>query len=254
MSALTLYSSVFGDFEDAWSPLRQPPSIRAVLISDTDSPTPGWHEHYTPPRSFESPRLGNRFHKMLHYQSLSLDGLSVYIDANVRPIQNLVPLFDAFEKSGADIGMYRHYARASVRDEAQACLHRKKVDNPEALREELNFYANAGFPDTGGMWEGSVIFKRHSAPKLGSAMEEWWELYSRFQTRDQFSLPYVLWKHGLDVFDLDDHEPGREHYFVRLQHSQAGIRNRLARYLQARAPENAFWRSLQRGARKLARN
>ena len=190
---------------------------------------------------------------MLFHRSLPSTGISVYVDANVRPIESLVPLFEAFSESGADVGMYRHYARASVHEEARACLHRNKIDNPAALKEELKLYDSAGFPDKGGMWEGSVIFKRHDSPGLSAAMEEWWELYSRFDTRDQFSLPFVIWKHGLSVFDLDDHKPGREHYFVRLQHSQAGMKNRLARYLQARAPENAVWRTLQRVARSLAR-
>ena len=250
---ITIYSSVFGGFEHPWAPIRQPRSVRTILVSDSLSRNRNWPEHSVPTQDFRSPRLANRFHKMLFHRSLPSTGISVYVDANVRPIESLVPLFEAFSESGADVGMYRHYARASVHEEARACLHRNKIDNPAALKEELKLYDSAGFPDTGGMWEGSVIFKRHDAPDLSAAMEEWWELYSRFETRDQFSLPFVIWKHGLSVFDLDDHKPGREHYFVRLQHSQAGMKNRLARYLQARAPENAVWRTLQRVARSLAR-
>ena len=246
-----IYTSVFGAFEEPWPPLRQSPSIHTELISDADESPSGWSKKYSPSQDFGSPRLNNRHHKMLHYTSLSPEGVSVYVDANVRPINNLLPLFEAFQESGADIGMYRHYARSSVRDEARACLLRKKVDNPDAVADELKFYEDAGFPDKGGMWEGSVIFRRHSSQALHGAMQEWWDLYSRFQTRDQFSLPFVIWKHGLKVYDLDEHSPGREHYFVRLQHSQAGIRNRLARYLQARAPENLFWSSLQRIARSV---
>ena len=183
---------------------------------------------------------------MLYYVNLATDGYSLYFDANVRPVNSLYPLFEAFKASGADIGMYRHYARSSVKEEAAACLARKKVDSPEALEEELALYASAGFPDDQGMWEGSVIFRRHSSQRLAEAMNEWWDLYSRFQTRDQFSLPFVIWKYGLRVFDLDEHSPGREHYFVRLQHSEAGLKNRIARYLQARAPENRVWSTLHR--------
>ena len=251
---LAIITSVFGQFEKVWRPIHQPPEIQSILVTDLASGTSHWEKAIPASRLFSTPRLANRFHKMLHFTKLSLEGLSVYLDGNVRPINNLLPLFEAFEESGADIGMYRHYARASVREEAHACLQRKKVDNPEAVAEELRFYADAGFPDTGGMWEGSVIFRRHSSPRLRDAMEDWWDLYSRFQTRDQFSLPFVIWKHGLKVYDLDEHSPGREHYFVRLQHSQAGIRNRLARYLQARAPENFFWSALQHAARSLDRS
>ena len=250
---LAVVSAVFGEFESVWPPLRQPHQIEPTLITDGNEVPLGWTCEKASMTDFRSPRLANRFQKMLYFRSLPRDGLSVYVDANVRPIESLVPLFEAFSESGADVGMYRHYARASVHEEARACLHRNKIDNPAALKEELKLYDSAGFPDTGGMWEGSVIFKRHDSPGLSAAMEEWWELYSRFETRDQFSLPFVIWKHGLSVFDLDDHKPGREHYFVRLQHSQAGMKNRLARYLQARAPENAVWRTLQRVARSLAR-
>ena len=249
-----LYTSVFGAFEKPWPPLRQNVSLDTALISDERPTRSGWSEQFIPPHNFGSPRLNNRHHKMLHYRLFPPNGVSVYVDANVRPINNLLPLLKAFEESGADMGMYRHYARSSVHEEAQACLLRKKVDNAEAVTQELRLYEDAGFPDTGGMWEGSVIFRRHSSPRLREAMEDWWDLYSRFQTRDQFSLPFVIWKHGLRVYDLDEHSPGREHYFVRLQHSQAGIRNRLARYLQARAPENFFWSALQRAARSLDRS
>ena len=250
---ITIYSSVFGAFERPWAPIRQPASIRAILVSDSRRRASKWSEKLSPTEEFQTSRLANRFNKMLYYRSLAPEGFSVYVDGNVRPIESLAPLFRAFRESDTDMGMYRHYARASVHEEAKACLHRNKIDNPAALEEELKLYEDAGFPDSDGMWEGSVIFKRHHSPRLLAAMEEWWELYSRFQTRDQFSLPFVIWKHGLTVFDLDDHKPGREHYFVRLQHSQAGIRNRLARYLQARAPENGFWWNLQRVARSLAK-
>ena len=29
-------------------------------------------------------------------------------------------------------------------------------------------------------------------------MEKWWDEYLRFPTRDQLSLPYVVWKYGFD--------------------------------------------------------
>ena len=182
---------------------------------------------------------------MLYYRKLSSNS-SVYVDANVRPIASLGPLFEDFLSSSADIGLYRHYARSTVRDEARACIARNKVENPASVEEELGFYESQGFPDDNGMWEGSVILRRHDSTRLDRAMDEWWDLYQKFQTRDQFSLPFVIWKHGLEVFDLDHHSPGREHYFVRLQHSTSGVANRTARYLQARSPENLLWKTLHR--------
>ena len=72
-----LYTSVFGAFEEPWPPLRQSPSIHTELISDADESPSGWSKKYSPSQDFGSPRLNNRHHKMLHYTSLSPQGVSV---------------------------------------------------------------------------------------------------------------------------------------------------------------------------------
>jgi len=248
-----VYTSVFGGFEKVWPPLHPAAPTRYVLVSDSPRVVPGWELVKVDPIEFESPRLANRRQKMLFHQDLSGVSVSLYIDANVRPIAPLGPLFAAFIDSGADLGMYRHYARASVKDEARACVARDKVANAETVEEELALYASLGFPDKEGLWEGSVIFKNHQSPRLAKAMNEWWDLYSRFQTRDQFSLPFVIWKHELKIFNLDDVTPGREHFFIRLQHSTSGIANCLARYTQARASESAGWKFIHQLAQGFIR-
>jgi hypothetical protein len=252
-SGLAVYTSVFGRYGRVWPPLHPDPLTRYLLVSDAGEDVPGWELVPVDSRLFDSARLANRCQKMLFHTHLSSVRASVYIDANVRPVAPLGPLFSAFIASGADLGMYRHYARSTVRDESRASVARKKVQDLGALDEEIGFYAAQGFPDSGGMWEGSVIFKNHDSPKVLGAMEEWWALYSRFRTRDQFSLPFVIWKHGLQVFDLDGVTPPREHFFVRLQASSAGLSNRLARYAQARERENATWGQIYRLGKSLGR-
>ena len=248
----TCYTSVFGDYEPIWPPHHADSAVDYVLVSDTTMPPRGWTHRSIDPTGFDSPRLANRFQKMRFHESLPASHLSVYIDANIRPVASLLPLLESFDESGADLGLYRHYSRNSVRSEARACLERNKVEHPEAVEPELSFYESQGFPDEDGLWEGSIILKRHDSPKLDAAMAEWWELYSRFQTRDQFSLPYIIWKHGLHVFDLGQDPAGLPKPFVHLQHAHGTARHRFARYLQARAPENPFWKKLQRAARSLA--
>ena len=250
---VTCYTSVFGGYEPIWPPHSPDAAVDYVLVSDTATPVRGWTHQSVDPSNFETPRLANRFHKMRFHESLPADHLSVYIDANIRPVAPLLPLLEYFDKSDGDIGLYRHYSRHSVRSEAQACLKRNKVEHPEAVEPELSFYESEGFPDEDGLWEGSIIVKRHDSTKLDAAMAEWWELYSRFQTRDQFSLPYIIWKHRLNVCDLGHDPAGLPKPFVHLQHAHTTPRHRLARYLQARAPENAVWRNLHLLARSLAK-
>ena len=247
------YTVETGNFEKVWDPVVKDSYFEYHLVSESDHGCATWKSvpPSTPPT--KSARLENRFLKMLYGLNQHPTRDSLYIDANVRIIESPRDLVEAFLASGADIGLYKHYSHESLRDEVSMCIRRGKVTRPQSAVDELSHYESEGMPEKVRVWEGSVVLKNHSSPKLKAAKEEWWELYSRFETRDQFSLPFVIWKHGLSVFDLDDHKPGREHYFVRLQHSQAGMKNRLARYLQARAPENAFWRNLQRAVRSPGR-
>ena len=247
-----IYSSVFGDFETAWAPLNQPITPRPILITDRLRIDPRWDVRASSVQNLPTPQLANRAQKMLFFSRLPHPGRSVYLDGNVRAITDLTPIFNAFGESGADMALYPHYARSSVRAEAEACLQRNKVRYPDRVGAELDLYSNEGFPDNAGLWEGSVIFKNHQSPKLAAAMSEWWELYSRFENRDQFSLPFIIWKHGLTVLNLDTLSHGREHYFHRIQHSSDGLINRTARYLQARAPESSFWSSLHRTMRRVS--
>lgn len=249
----TCFTSVFGDYEPVWDPYRPDENVNFLIVTDGSCGKGVWSLEQIDPEAHGTPRLANRYQKMRFQESLPRDGISVYIDANIRPVAPLSPLFDSFVKSKADIGLYRHYSRNSVRTEAEACLARGKVRDPKAVDDELRFYEGEGFPDLSGLWEGSIIFKRHDSEKLQLAMRDWWELYSRFQTRDQFSLPFIIWKHQLEVFDLEEEHSGVKKPFVHLQHAYSGWRHQLARYLQARAPENAVWNFSHKIARFLER-
>ncbi len=240
------YTVETGSFEKVWDPLIADSNFDYHLVSDSDHRSSTWRAVVPNTPAVANARLRNRFLKMRYALDHERPQESLYVDANVRIINNPRALVDAFRSSGADIGLYKHYSHTSLTDEVSMCIRRGKVAHPQSALDELALYEREGMPGDVGVWEGSVILKNHSSKKLKEAMKEWWNLYSRFQTRDQFSLPFVIWKHGLEVFDLDEHSPGREHYFVRLQHSEAGLKNRMARYLQARAPENQAWGTLHR--------
>ncbi len=90
----TLYSSVFGGFEFPWPPLRQPRNPDLTRIEPLQKHF-RWDQTYSPVQRFDTARLANRFHKMLHFSALTHSDSSVYVDANVRPINRWRP-FEAF--------------------------------------------------------------------------------------------------------------------------------------------------------------
>lgn len=99
--------------------------------------------------------------------------------------------------SGSCLGLFRHPLRSSVREEAQSCLATGKIKDADALDRELSLYREQGFLDDMGLVECTIHFKNHRHAGLADAMELWWSLFERFDTRDQVSLPYVLWRTGV---------------------------------------------------------
>lgn len=253
MTRIAVYTSVFGGFEKVWPPAWTDPNHEYFLVTDSATTVDGWSLRVRNQElaGSENPRLANRSVKMLFHEGLSDFDFSIYLDANVRMASSIQPLVDFFAESGADIGLYPHYARHSVETEVNACLARAKVTDQPQLRAELDFYRAAGFPDASGMWEGSVILKNHRSPRISPAMNEWWRLYRTHQSRDQFSLPFVIWEHGLTVCNLDNAPKNRSEHFIRLQHSTRGLRNTLARYIHARSIEGPAWALLYKAAQWL---
>jgi hypothetical protein len=243
---VAVYTSVFGGFESIWPPVTPDESFDYFVVTDRRTLSRFGTQILVRAEDFGSARLANRHHKMLFQETLSDFDYSIYLDANVRQVDSLAPLVHAFVESGKDLGLYPHYARNSVRAEMEACVARGKIDNPENARSEFAFYQSQGFTDTNGMWEGSVIIKNHRSAKLQRAMTEWWGLYSRFGTRDQFSLPFVIWNNRLDVYDLDRAPARRDDLFLRLPHASKGLRNKIARYVRGKAAESSSLRFASR--------
>ncbi|SFN31765.1 glycosyltransferase domain-containing protein [Dokdonella immobilis] len=195
---LLVYTCVFGGYDRIYPPVEMDPSIDYVAITDDPAlNVRGWRPHLVDNSQFSSARIANRFYKMLGHRILTGYDAGIYVDGNVRILGPSSRLLSKFLQTGTAVGLYRHSKRDCVRSEVATCIKMGKVDDARRIEEELNTYLSEGFPDRQGLVEATVLLKNHAHPELDSAMELWWNLYSRYGTRDQISLPYVLWKTGL---------------------------------------------------------
>jgi hypothetical protein len=79
-----------------------------------------------------------------------------------------------------------------------------------------------GFPDAQGLIEAGVLLKNHRHEGLAPAMRLWWQLFERYRSRDQFSLPFVVWKHELPCFFIEQSFRAPNPYFGLYPHQGAG--------------------------------
>jgi hypothetical protein len=94
------------------------------------------------------------------------------------------------------LALFRHPVRDTVAEEASFCVPIPKYAGQPML-QQVAHYRRRGFPDRSGLWAGGVIARDRSRTvrRLGSA---WWRENRRWSYQDQLSLPYLLWRYGVE--------------------------------------------------------
>ena len=142
-----------------------------------------------------SPVQLNRKIKMLPFRYLPGYDYSIYVDGNIEIINLLLPLIE--EMGSHAFGVHYHRTRDCIYDELVQVIHLNKAD-PALARQQIEAYKKEGFPRHFGLYENSILIRKQSDEEVRRLMEAWWEEYMRYPTRDQLSLPYVIWKTGYD--------------------------------------------------------
>lgn len=243
-----VYTAVFGDYDRVYPPVRPTPGLDHVIVTDNrDLRVPGWQTRWVDPADFATPALANRHFKMRVHQAWPGYDASLYVDGNIRLLGQTPDLFGRFAASGATLRLYRHPQRTSVHEEVERCIFRGQVPDPGLARAELATYRGAGFADDQGLVEATILLRNHRAPDLAPAMDLWWELYAHHQTRDQISLPFVLWKTGVsrDYHGGSFRDPNP--YFAMYPHARAKGVNPFYAHVSARSHDSLPHRVLLEG-------
>jgi Protein of unknown function (DUF616) len=257
-----VYTCVFNRYDRVYPPVIVERDVDYVIVTeDASMKTEGWRLHLVDASGFSSPKAANLYHRALIHRVLPGYDLALYIDGNIRLIGNTSRLWDEFSTADHALRLFHHPLRKSVKEEAKVCISNQKISIPSKVAIELNEYEEAGFMDDQGLVETTIMLRNHRHPDLDAAMELWWQLFQRHQTRDQLSLPYVLWKTGVSRsyhgFNFRDPNP----YFGLYPHRGAAHVPPLYSHLSARAYDSPAhkallqtwhaWWTLRRAARRL---
>ena len=97
----------------------------------------------------------------------------------------------------SEIGLWNHTTRNCAYEEAEE-VKKLKYDHINLLDDQLSFYISENFPKKYGLYELPVIIRKNTE-KIKKLNLRWWEQICRFSSRDQISMPYVLWKTNVDI-------------------------------------------------------
>lgn len=192
-------------------PLESPWDLRCPHLCFTDAPrlrSATWTRIPLDDGQTLDPVRRSRLPKLLPHRYLASYDASIWIDASARLLVDPVDLARR-ALDGASLALPRHPARDCAYDEIEACVQRGK-DNESTLRAQGEAYRNAGLPEHAGLWEATVMVRRHHDPEVVETMEAWWSEYLMRSRRDQVSLAWVAWKSGVPIRTLPVRSrPGR---------------------------------------------
>lgn len=147
------------------------------------------------------PHRESRRPKILPHRYLANYEYSLYIDSSLQfqiPPQAIFALYTTDDHPSLQV--FRH-PRNCIYDEAEAVIQ-LGYDRETRVREQIDFYQEAGFPKQNGLITGGFLLRRHNDPELVRISEQWFEHVLCFSKRDQLSFNFVAWQNEFSYGNL----------------------------------------------------
>ncbi len=214
LGRVVVLSAIFGN-RDLAAPTSMSDADECVLYTDGDGAA-GWR--VVEARAEGGPRRAARRIKTL---ALDLEPADIVVWIDGRITITGVPLRPLLRRAlaRADVAGFPHPWRSTVASEALECA-RLGYAPPAALEHQVEGYRAAGFRDDRGLWN-TMVLARRATPAVRELGRDWWQHITEHTERDQVSLPYLLWKHGLRCAELgpDVYSRGASPHFLRGAHN-----------------------------------
>lgn len=199
---IAVYTGVFGNYDNIYTPKIKPDNIDYFIFSDNEIKNPVWKY-----RELKLPEeLGqlsnaekNRYIKMHPHILFPEYKYSIYVDGSIEIITDFTEFIYKNNKYG--FSLHKHYERNCAYDEIDKCIDQKKcsVDELIKYKEKLE---KEGFPHQFGLLEAPVLVREHNNKKCIDLMNSWWDEYKNNIKRDQLALIYLVWKNEINPNEL----------------------------------------------------
>lgn len=207
MPKIVIYTSISGNYDEVPQPTVIDNDIDFICFTDDiKEPRVGIWEIRRIPYSSDNNLRKSRYVKLLPHKVLQEYDISIWMDANIQITGR--EFYDNIRKnieSKIKIAQVPHISSNCIYKEIRKAFYGGKVSGKDAKRQ-YGHLRQMGFPENMGLFENNIILRWHNDPQVVSISEDWWNEYSMFSERDQFSLMYIYWKHGFKPVYLIDSE------------------------------------------------
>jgi hypothetical protein len=200
MNKYVIYTAIFADYDFLKDPLLENNDIDFFCFTDNvNLKTKKWNLIVVE-NKWDSPTLANRYYKIIGFKEYFSNYMkSIYVDGSIIIKGNIL---DFFEKYNTVFSFFRHCTRNCIFDEYTQCLIEKRgVES--IITQQISDYKNLKMIRNFGLSENSVIMRSHEE-YCYDIMQQWWDEFQKYPSRDQISLPFILWTNGVKYYFYDD--------------------------------------------------
>jgi len=188
---MLIYTAVFSKPDVLFNPTLPLPDIDKLCFTDMELQGESAYQAVSVQLDDSSGRRCQRRVKLYWPDIFNNYEYSLYLDSNVT-LKADPRRFINMLTAGSDILVFRHCRRDCLYEEAQVCLDYGLAEQ-DAIARQLEKYRVEGYPEHHGLFQGTIIFRRHTEA-MREFSKAWLKEVMTFTARDQISFPYVVWK------------------------------------------------------------
>lgn len=179
-------------------------------ISQSEGKSLGWDIVYpiidfSDDKKFKH-RRNAKLLKIKSFEYLEDYQYNIWMDGTHMPKMHPNKIINKYLPKGKYISTFNHPRRICAYDEGNYIINNlPHLDYPKLIAQQLKYYKQKGMPENLGLPANTVIIRKWSE-EIEALENAWWEQICKFSSRDQISLPYVLWSLGL--WDIHHYMPG----------------------------------------------
>lgn len=193
---IVVYTAIFGGY-DRLKPQPEIPGVDYVCFTDDPSvEAPPWTVVVERPR-YPHPRMSAKHYKLFPHRVLPQHPLTVWVDGSVAIKRPDFPEVFLSHVNESGMALFPHPDRDSIYDEAEVSMAMRKYDGQPIL-EQVAHYRAKGYPAKNGLWACTVLARDARNARLRRLHRRWMRHNRRWSYQDQLSLPFLLWKMGIE--------------------------------------------------------
>jgi hypothetical protein len=186
----TIYTAIFGDYDDLKQPFFVPQHWRFVCFTDQDikQEAPAVWEIKKVPIMDCGPIKTARYYKIMFHKHIETE-LSMWVDATFFINIDLNRWWRRFK---SPFTVPTHPVDDCIYTDIISCMRGGKCD-AAVLAKQFAHYDSIGIPKHNGLVSSGILMREKNKQCI-EFCEEWWSQVQQFSSRDQVAFGYANWQ------------------------------------------------------------